>query len=508
MSENYNKQRAIKNTLLLYIRMLFTMWLNLWATRLVLANLGIEEMGIYAVVGGIVNMFLVLASGVSTAIQRFITYEMGTSKGDLNRIFCSSLNVVLLLGIILTLILEAVGIWLLNNSLNIPISKMNAAHWVFHFSVFGCFITIISIPYNALILAHEKINIFAYITILQSILTVSAAYFLSMLEYRLLFYSFFMMLISVLVRIIYHLYCVATFSEARYKLIIDKSKIKQLLHFSGISTTAGLIQVISNQGIILVINWVFGVAFNAVFSIAIQVKNAVLSFALNVQRAVAPQITKTYASGEVDSHQKLVYSSCKASVFMILFIVIPFLFKAEYIIQLWLKDVPEHTVDFVRVIIFISLSYALFEPIKTSVLATNNIRNFLLMPDLLYIILIPACYYISNITQKPISIIITILAFEIIISALKLFFASKASTIIRRDIISQVFIPCLKVFLLAAFEGFTLSLIIPQTIKGILLFLFINSILLVMIIYIYGFSSSERQYLVLFIRTVIQKRQT
>lgn len=494
MSENYNKNRIIKNSLLLYVRMLFTMWLNLWTTRLVLANLGVEDMGVYGVVGSIVNVFQVLTSGVGTAIQRFLTYEMGRKDHNLNGVLCSSLNVIFVLAIIMLMLLEVVGLWFLNNKIDIPASSISAAQWVFQFSVLTCIVNVISIPYNALVIAHEKMNAFAFISILQVVLTCACAYCLSYLDNRLFFYGLFMALISILIRIIYQVYCVRNFAETKYHLMINRGQIKQILKFAGVSSTSGILQVISSQGIVFVINWTFGVALNAVYTIALQLKNSVLSFAQNIQKAIAPQITKTYASGEFDAHKKLVYGGSKMEIFMIYFIMIPFLFRTEYIMQLWLGDVPPHTVIFMQCIIFLSLTYAAFEPIRTAVLATNNITKFMIIPDTVNLISLPLAYCIGKWLGQPSYLIITVVVVEVLMCVLRTYYAINVTELNAKMIFSKICIPCLFVALLSCALCLWLSCIFPFNIFGLISLIIANAIFLLVLIYIFGFSDEERKY--------------
>ena len=222
MSDNFNKNRLAKNTILLYVRMLFTMWLNLYTTRLTLANLGVEDMGIYGVVGSIVSMFAVFSGGMGNAVQRFLTYEIGRDNGDPNKVFCSCLNVIFLLSGIIFILLEVGGLWFLHTKINIPAESMDAAQWVFQISVLTCIVNLISIPYNSLIVAHEKMNAFAAISILQVILTCASVYCLSYFPTgRLLIYAILMATISILIRITYQIYCHRKFPEVHYHMIID-----------------------------------------------------------------------------------------------------------------------------------------------------------------------------------------------------------------------------------------------------------------------------------------------
>lgn len=472
--------------------MLFTMWLNLWTTRLVLANLGVEDMGVYGVVGSIVNIFSVLTGGVTTAIQRFITFEMGHKSGNPNGVFCSSLNVIIVIAIIIFILLEVCGLWFLNNKVNIPSSSIDVTQWVFQLSVLTCLTNLISSPYNALIIAHEKMNAFALISILQVVLTCATAYSLAYLNNRLFYYALFMALIGFLARIICQIYCVSKFPESKYRFIIDKVQLKQLLKFTGISTASGILQIISSQGITLVINWTFGVAINAVYTISLQLKNSVLSFAQNIQKAIAPQITKTYASKELEIHKKLIYGGSKMEVFMIYFIMIPFLFRTDYIMQLWLDKVPEHAVVFVQCTVFLSLTYAAFEPIRSAVLATNKISKFMIVPEAVYLIVLPVSYMVGKVTENPSMMIISVVLLDVLVCILRIYFAIKVTVISFKDILTHLIY---RSFFVAAFSSFFcyfLSKSIQYNISGLILLVTLNAIALCGIIYMVGLSKAER----------------
>lgn len=505
MSDNFNKNRIVKNSLLLYVRMLFTMWLNLWTTRLVLANLGVEDMGVYGVVGSIVNVFQVLTSGVGTAIQRFLTYEMGRKDNNLNGVFCSSINVIFILAIIMLILLEVAGLWFLNNKVNIPASSLSAAQWVFQFSVLTCIVNVISIPYNALVIAHEKMNAFAFISILQVVLTCACAYCLSFLDNRLFYYALFMALIGVIIRIIYQVYCMRNFAETKYHLMIDRGQIKQILKFAGVSTTSGILQVISSQGIVFVINWTFGVALNAVYTIALQLKNSVLSFAQNIQKAIAPQITKTYASGELDAHKKLVYGGSKMEVFMIYFIMIPFMFRTEYIMKLWLGNVPPYTVEFAQCIIFISLIYAMFEPIRASVLATNKITRFLIYPEIFYLLVLLVGYVVCRTLNNPFWLIVVIVCMDVLTCFLRTYYAIKVTPLKTKEIFALVIWPALFVAIIDSFFCGIMSKVAEENIWGLLFLLTANSIVLIVIIMSVGLNKAERKLCFAFIGKVKDK---
>ena len=485
--------------------MLFTMWLNLYATRLVLANLGVEDMGVYGVVGSIVSMISVFTGGITKAIQRFITFELGRKDGNPNKVFCSSLNVIFVVSGISIIILELGGLWMLYNKVDIPERSMDAAFWVYQLSVLTCVVNLISIPYNALVIAHEKMGAFASISILQVILTFLSAYCIAYFDKRLLVYGVFMAFVSIFIRIIYQVYCHRKFPESRYHFIIDIPLMKQIGKFTGVSTFSGGLQTLSSSGIVFVINLTFGVAINAVYSISLQLKNSILSFAFNIFKAISPQITKTYASEEIELHKKLIFGGARLEVFMIYFIMIPFLFKTEYIMHLWLGEVPNYAVEFAQCTIFISLTYAFFEPIRTSVLATNNISSFLVYPELFYLFVLPVGYLVGKMTNEPLWLIIIIVGMDILTCLLRIVYAVKVAPIKMQEITQKIFIPCVSVGLLDSAICFWITDMLENSTTGFIVLLVTNSTILFLIIYIWGINSKERILLNDFIIIKIKK---
>lgn len=495
MTDNYNSNRILKNSILLYGRMLFTMWINLYATRLTLQNLGVEDLGIYGVVGSIVSIFSVFTGGITTAVQRFITFEAGLSDGNVNKVFCSSLNVIFILAGILFAILESLGLWFLHYKINIPEASRDAAFWVFQFSTFTCLINLISVPYNALIIAHEKMNAFAGISIIQVLLNCISAYLISFFDSRLLLYALFMMIVSITIRLIYQIYCKTHFPEAQYRREIDKRLIKSIGKYTGISTMSGILQIASNQGITLVINWTSGVALNAVYNIANQLKNSVMSFALNLMKAVAPQITKTYANGEIETYKKLIYSGSKMEIYLFYFILIPFLFRTQYILTLWLGDpLPSYMVEFAQCTIFVGLVYSAFEPIRTAILATNKIRNFMLIPESFYLLVLPVSYICYHFSQNAIWLIVSIVSMDILTACLRIYLASQVSVLNVRDILKKILVPAIFVGGISCVVCYFLNLICSNNLLGLFLLLICNSLLCIGIIYIIGLSKTERKF--------------
>ena len=493
----YSKQRIVRNTGLLYGRMLITVWFNLWATRLTLANLGVDDLGVYGVVGSVVSMFAVFSNGLTTAVQRFITYELGRGvEGEVNRVFCTSLNVLLLLALAVVIIVEPAGLWLINHKLIIPEGSLTAAHWVFQFTVLAFLFEIIAIPYNALVIAHEKMDAFAAISILKVLLTCAAAWSLSLFASgRLIVYGALMAAISIIIRIIYQVYCHRHFEEARFHFSIDKEKMGEISQFAGISTLGGILYSVSGQGIMLVINWTFGVAINAVYTIALQLKNMILSFALNLFKAIQPQITKTYADGNIEVHRKLVYSGSKLEVYLIYFLMLPFLCRTEQIMALWLGEVPAYGIPYAQGIVFISLTYAAFEPIRTAVLATGRIVKFMLIPDSFSLLVLPLSWVVAKMTDSPTWMLVSIVGMEMLACALRVWLGAQVSPLRVREILSRIVLPATVVALVDAVLCYLVSRLLPDNLWGLILLVLINSLVLIGIIYAIGLNDEERRNL-------------
>lgn len=499
---NFNKQRIAKNTILLYIRMLFTMWLNLYSTRLVLKNLGVDDMGVYGVVGSVVSLFTLFSCGITNTIQRFITYETGRDSGNVNKFFCSSLNIIFLLAAFILILLESIGLWFLYYKVNIPASSMQAAFWVYQLSVLTCIVNLISIPYNAIVIAYEKMDFYAVVSIIQVVLSCVSAYCLSFFNsQRLLIYAVLIAAISVLIRLFYQFYCRAKFEESRYHFIIDKKSLRQIGKFAGVSTTSGLLESLYNQGVIFVVNWTFGVALNAVYAIALQLKNSILSFAFNISKAMSPQITKTYASGEFETHKRLVYSASKIQAYMIFFIMIPFLYRTDYIMYLWLGSVPPYMVSYAKAVIVISLLYAIFDPIRTSVLATANIAKFMIIPNLFYLFSLPISFYLAFRSENPVVLIISVVCFDIIGCVIRIYYALQTSPLLLKDLILKVLLPIVYVSAISIIVCCFLSSCLNNDMKGLIILVGLNSIFLLVIIYGLGFNRQEK----LFVNEIVSK---
>lgn len=374
-----NNKRIAKNTLLLYVRMLFTMAVSLFTSRVILNTLGVEDYGINNVVGGIVTMFSVLSGSLSSSISRFITFELG--KGNIERlktIFSTGVNIQLGMSVLIIIIAEAVGIWFLNAKMNIPADRMVAANWVFQCAILTFVLNLLSVPYNAAIIAHEKMSAFAYISVVEVTLKLIIVYMLTISPFdRLKTYAVLLLCVGAVIRFIYGYYCKRHFEECTYHFVFDKPVLKEMTGFAGWNFLGNGAYMLNTQGVNILMNLYFGVAVNAARGIATQVDAALKQFVNNFTTAVNPQITKSYAQGDLDYMHKLVCRSAKFSAFLMMFFAVPIILETNTILTIWLKTVPDYAVIFLQWIIISSfMDTVLANSLVTSMFATGKIKRY------------------------------------------------------------------------------------------------------------------------------------
>lgn len=377
-SESNNK-RIAKNTIMLYIRMLFTMGVSLYTSRVVLATLGVADYGIYNVVGGIVVVLSFLNVSMAGAVQRFLNVELGRNDNKaLEDVFQTSRVIHIVIAGIILLLGETVGVWFLNTCMNIESSRMLAANYVFQSALFSFIFTVISVPYNAEIIAHERMTAFAYISVIEAISKLAIVYLLLIIPFdKLIVYSILTTCLSVSICCIYIKYCMNHFEECKsFKLSLNKDISKRIVGFSSWTVFGSLGTISHTQGISIIINMFFGVTVNAAQGIANQVTSIVNQFVYNFMTALNPQIVKTYAAGDYDTMHVLVMRGSRMGICLVSLFAVPLFFEVPLLLDIWLKEVPEYTTTFIRVILLTSLSLAYAIPLSTSRSATGDIKMY------------------------------------------------------------------------------------------------------------------------------------
>lgn len=407
MSEINNK-RIAKNTIFLYFRMIIVMGVGLYTVRAILDLLGVVDYGIYNVVGGVVSMFAFLNGTLSTSSQRYFSIEL--AKGNMRRLnqwFCLNITTFSLFIILFVVIAETVGLWFVNSKMNIPEERMFAANVVYQLSIISFCINFFSIPYNALIIAHEKMSAFAYISIVEALLKLGIVYILSIITWdKLIVYGVLMFLTACSITSSYIIYNHLHFKESKYHPYWNKQEIKELISFSGWHFLGTFSVTIRSQGINILINLFFNPAVNAARAVAFQVYHAVAQLSNNFFIAVKPQIYKSYAAHDYEGLYKLILRSSIMTSFLISILIYPILANTPYILGLWLKEIPEYTVVFTQLVLINGLIDSTNGPTIASALATGKIRKFQIVVSVLIFLNLPISYIVLKLGANPTSTIV------------------------------------------------------------------------------------------------------
>lgn len=372
MSEN---KRIAKNTAFLYLRMFLVMAVGLFTSRVVLQTLGAEDYGLYSVVGGIVTMFTFLNTSLGAATSRYITIELGRNNMvRLRQVFNAALLTHLLLGVLIVIFSETVGLWFFYNKMVIPESRLNAAFWVYQISIVSCFVSLTQVPYNAVIIAHENMKIYSYVSIVDVVLKLAVVYLLVISPVdKLICYAILQFTCSFGILLFYRIYCKKRYQECQLLVCRDKELYRGMFSFTGSNLIGSLSVMAQGQGLNLLLNMFFGPVVNAARAVAYTVQGAITQFGDNFLTAVRPQIIKQYAVGNFHEMFKLVYFSSNFSFYLLWLLILPISLEADYVLTLWLGEYPEHTVSFLNLIFVLCLIQSLKTPRMTVLHATGEI---------------------------------------------------------------------------------------------------------------------------------------
>lgn len=508
METTSEKKRIVKNTLFLYTRMIITMIISLYTSRVILNTLGVENFGIYNVVGGFVLIFGVISNSLSSAIGRFITFELG--KGDIDKlknIFSTALIVQMIIGCIILLFSETIGLWFLNNKMNIPSDRIIAANWVFQFSLFTFIINLINVPYNSCIIAHEKMAAFAYISILDVLgkLLISYLIIIAPID-KLIYYAFLMFFLSLIIRYIYLRYCHKHFSECSFILNLNKSLLRKMFGFAGWNFIGSSSSLLRDQGVNVIINMFMGPTVNASRGIASQVNSAISNFFGNFMMALSPQITKSYSSGNFDYMITLIEKGAKFSFYLLLCLSIPIWMETEYILKLWLGIVPEYTISFVRLILILTLSESISNTLVITRQATGNIKKYQIIVGGMQMMNFPISYIaLKYFSSNPtitylIAIMISQICFFLRLILMRDIYVFSPIKFFRNVYISIIKVSLLVVVILLYLEKIPLENIYFKIIRILLVLL-----ICILTIFYIGCNKNERSYILVQLKKIYDK---
>lgn len=443
MSKVDNKKIA-KNTLFLYFRMILLIAINLYASRLVLKLLGVEDYGIYNIVGGVVNMFTFMGGAMTAATQRYLNYYLGQDDmANLRRVFNASIRIHVVAALFVVLLCESVGVWFLYNKMVIPAERLDAAFWAFQCSIIATAGVVLSYPYNADIIAREKMSAFAYISIYEALMKLLIIYLLYVSSVdRLVLYSTFYMFVQLSVTLVNRIYCRRHFEETKFmRKGIKWSMIKELVSFSGWNFLGNISAVLLLQGTNILLNLFFGPVVNAAKGVSVQVQHVINQFFTNFQTAQNPQIVKTYASGEHEEMHKLIFRSSRISFYLALVVIVPIVFKVDGILGLWLEKVPDHTSSFVIYTLMFSLIQTIAMPVHMGCMATGNVKRLMVATSVVFFLVIPVGYLCLKYSGNPVSIFQLMLLLYVLAQVVRVDITARLVKFSRMEYLKSTILP-------------------------------------------------------------------
>lgn len=485
------------------------MGVGLYTSRLILEALGVVDFGLYSLVGGIVTMFSFLNSAMTSATQRYLAFDIGKGDKDhLQKTFNATLNIHILISLATLILAETIGLWFINNRLSIPPDRLAAANWVFQFSIFTFVLDVVQVPYNALIIAREHMKVFAYFSIGESMLKLGIVFIIIYSSSdRLILYGILLFCVAFITRLIYKIYCKRHFKESIYKFFFEKQYYKELLSYSGWSLFGGLASSSVGQGGNILLNLFFGPAINAAYGLTLTVQGVVNNFVSNFQMAVRPQIIINYSKGEGKASLELISLSAKFSYFIMLLIILPIIVNTDMLLRLWLIDVPDYTVPFVRLALIYTLIETISSPLVTGIQATGTIKRYQIIIGSFILMFIPISWLILKVTGYPTTVYYVLIAVGIISIFIRLSFIQRLMrervNIFYKKVLLKIIVSTVPIVIILAFtkgvilERNNIILLIAKS-TGIIS-------LSVLSIYFCGTSTQERVFVKKVIKKIIHK---
>lgn len=494
MAFTVDNNRIAKNTILLYFRTLLVMCISLYTSRVVLQTLGVDDYAIYQVVGGMVGMFSIISGSLSVSISRYLTYEIGTGNIEkLRRTFSTSLKIQLGLSLIIVVVSEILSLWFVEYKMTVPPEKLTATKFVLQFSIITFCVNLISVPFNACIVAHERMKAFAYIGIVEAVLKLGISLSLyTVSSTRLILYSGLLASVSVGIALLYIQYCRTNFEECRGKSSFDKGLFKELLSFSGWSFFNNSAAIVNVQGVTMLMNTYFGLTYNAARGLAMQVESAVMQFVGSFTTAINPQITKSYAAGQYSEMYALVCRGAKFSTYAMMFMAIPLIIEMPYVLSLWLGDVPEHTVLFARLTLLLSGIDCSGATGYFACNATGKMRVYtLVISPIGYLEFLLTWAFYSLGAPAVVSYLIFIFV-KIAVIVARTFLLKSMVGLPKRMYVTKLFVPVIAVLILSFLPPIGLSMVMDSSFGRLILTGIISTISLGIATYLVGMSNAER----------------
>ena len=500
-SQSYNNKRIFKNTIILYVRMVIVLLITLYTSRVVLKALGVDDFGLYNVVGGVVALLSFFNVTMARSTQRFLNVAMVEGGNMLSKIFASSITVHLMFVIIFLVLGETVGLWFLNAKINIPEGRELAANIVYQASIVSFCISIISIPYNAAVIAYERMGFLALIGIIDAVVKLGIAFLvLNSSNDRLILYGVLLLCVTLLNLLMYIIYCRIKYPILKFRISLDKNDFKQIFSFVSWTLVGEAAQVGCNHGNVILVNLFHSLSANAAMTVGGQINNALYGLTSNFQTAFIPQITKSYTEGNFGYLRALVYSSSKLSYWILFVVALPVSFNIDWILSVWLEEVPPMSNIFAILFLINALLNALCTPFQYVVLSNKNIRNFQLISSFVYLIDLPLAYLLFTLGLPAPTVILVKIGTMVVITFIRFLYASKIVPDIKIvEYILHILVPIIAISALFAI----IAIVFNNNLYGVstrLLYTLIMEIICVISVLIFGLEKRERELLKSYVR--------
>ena len=506
VSDN-NNTRIAKNTIFLYFRMILLMAVTLYTSRIVLATLGIEDYGVYNVVGGFIGMLAFLNGAMSGCTQRFITVALG--KGDeteLKKVFSTCIITHAMIALLILILAETIGLWFVLNKLVIPADRMTAAMVVYQCSIATSMALVMSFPYNADIIAHERMSAFAYISIYEAFANLGIVYLLSIGNVdKLALYAILLLVVKISVILLYRFYCKRHFKETAFSILFDKKLFREMLSFTGWNLWGGLAGTLMGQGINILLNIFFGPAINAARGVAVQVQSAVHMFATNFQMALNPQLMKSYAAGEMQRMHMLLFRSAKFTFMLLLCLILPICLEIDYILGLWLKEVPEYANNFVVIMLVIVMIDSISNPFMTASAATGKVKVYQLVVGAILLLIVPVAYVALKLGGEPYTVFLVHLFIGLCAFVARLLIVRNLINMSVREYLIKALLPCLWIALPAVALSIMIKTFLPDGLLWAIVIAALSALFVLVLSYCLGLTRTERMFVNDKITTITKK---
>lgn len=503
-----NSKRIAKNTAFLYVRMAILMLVNIFTSRILLDKLGVDDYGIYNVVGGVTALFAFFSSSLTNASQRFLTVELGKNNlSQANAVFNQHLILYALIILFILLLSETVGIWFVYNQLNIAQDRIYAAACVFHFTVASLCVTLLGIVFNACIVAHEEMNVYALVSVFSGFANLGIVYLLAVSSMdRLIFYGFLIFLLTLLTQSLYAVYCFRKFPECRFRWIWDRGIMKETSSLVGWNMVGTAVYAINDSGVNILMNLFFGPAVNAARALSYQVSAAIGNFSSNFYTSVRPQLMKSYAVEDTGYMMKLFYNSSKYSFYLLWMVCLPVMFSIKELLAIWLVEVPEYADIFTIWILIYALVNTLNNPIWTITLAAGKLKRYVTIGSGVFLLVFPISYIALKLGASPVSVFVIMVSVRLVYLYVVLHIIKAYIPMTYREYLMKVVCPILKSVLLSLLIIGMLYYVMPITVFGTISFCVLAVLIIGGCIWLVGTTAGERNMIVGFVRNKFFKK--